>query len=110
MKVKDIYKDMITKVFIVINQDDESELNWIIESTNFEILPEEENYYFVKAFEVSKNDTKHCFIGIMTPERIAEIIIKLDSDKQTIAESIYDQQHTIIPAIASDCFGDYELF
>ncbi len=31
-------------------------------------------------------------------------------DFQTVAESIYDQEQTIIPAVASDCFGDYELF
>ncbi len=110
MKLSDIYKDRITKVFIVTEQDDENELIWTIEATDFAIIPEEENYYFVKAFEVSENNKAACYIGIMTPERTAEIVIKQNSDGQTEVESIYDQEKSIIPSIASECFGDYELF
>ena len=110
MKLSDIYKDRITKVFIVTEQDDENELNWTIEATDFEFIPEEENYYIIKAFEVSENNKTDCYIGIMAPERIAEIVIKQNSVGQTEVESIYDQEKSIIPAIASDCFGDYELF
>jgi hypothetical protein len=51
-----------------------------------------------------------CFIGIITPERIAEIVVRRNANGQTSAESIYDQEQTIIPAVASDCFGVYELF
>ena len=40
----------------------------------------------------------------MTPERIAEVVIKQNSNGQTEIESIYDQEKSIIPAIASDCF------
>lgn len=110
IKLSDIYKDRNAKVFIVIEQDDDNELNWTVEATDFELIPEKENYYFVRAFEVSENEKTDCYIGIMTPERIAEIVIKQNSDGQIKVESIYDQQKTIIPAIASDCFGDYELF
>lgn len=110
MKLKDIYKERNTNVFIVTEQDDDNELNWTIEATDFELIPEEENYYFVKAFEIFENEKTNCYIGIMTPERIAEIVIKQDSNGQTKVESIYDQEKTIIPSIASECFGDYELF
>ena len=110
MKLKDIYKERNTNVFIVTEQDDDNELNCTIEATDFELIPEEENYYFVKAFEIFENEKTNCYIGIMTPERIAEIVIKQDSNGQTKVESIYDQEKTIIPSIASECFGDYELF
>ena len=110
MKLKDIYKERNTNVFIVTEQDDDNELNWTIESTDFELIPEEENYYFVKAFEISENEKTDCYIGIMTPERIAEIVIKQGSNGQTKVESIYDQVKSIIPSIASECFGDYELY
>ena len=110
MKLSDIYKDGLTKVFIVIEQDDDNELNWTVEPTDYELIPEEENYYFVKAYEVSQNGKTDCYIGVMTPERIAEVVIKQNSNGQTEIESIYDQEKSIIPAIASDCFGDYELF
>ena len=110
MKLRDIYKDGLTKVFIVTEQDDGNELNWTVEPTDYELIPEEENYYFVKAYEVSQNGKTDCYIGVMTPERIAEVVIKQNSNGQTEIESIYDQEKSIIPAIASDCFGDYELF
>ena len=110
MKLRDIYKDRNTNVFIVIEQDDENELNWTVKPTDFELIPEEENYYIVKAYEVSQNGKTDCYIGIITPERIAEVVIKQNLTGQTEIESIYDQKKSIIPAIASDCFGDYELF
>ena len=110
MKLRDIYKDGLTKVFIVTEQDDDNELNWTVEPTDYELIPEEENYYFVKAYEVSQNGKTDCYIGVMTPDRIAEVVIKQNSNGQTEIESIYDQEKSIIPAIASDCFGDYELF
>lgn len=110
MKLKDIYREKNIKIFIVTEQDDENELNWTIEPTDFKLIPEEENYYFVKAFEISENEKIDCYIGIMTPERIAEIIIKQNSNGQTTVENIYEQERSIIPSVASECFGDYELF
>ncbi|UOK42201.1 MULTISPECIES: tetratricopeptide repeat protein [Flavobacterium] len=110
MKLKNIFSDKQTKVFIVTNQDDENELNWIIEPTDFELIPEEENTYFVKAVEVSEKNITNCYLGISTPERIAETVIKKNIIGQTKAINIYDQEKTIIPSIASECFGDYELF
>jgi tetratricopeptide (TPR) repeat protein len=110
MKLKDIFTDNRTKVFVVTNQDEEDELNWTIEPTDFDLLPEEENIYYVKAYQVSADSTYDCYLGIMTPERIAETVVKRKPSGQIVAESIYDQEQTIIPAVASDCFGDYELF
>ncbi len=110
MKLKDIFSDRNTSVFVVTNQDEEDELNWTIEPTDFDLLPQEENIYFAKALHVSAVNTSECYIGIMTPERIAETVVKRQPNGQVVAESIYDQEQTIIPAVASDCFGDYELF
>lgn len=110
MKLKDIFSDNKTSVFVVTNQDDEDELNWTIEPTDFDLLPEEENIYYVKAFQVSADSTSDCYLGIMTPERIAETVVKREPSGLIVTESIYDQEQTIIPAVASDCFGDYELF
>lgn len=110
MKLKDIFSDNKASVFVVTNQDDEDELNWTIEPIDFDLLPEEENIYYVKAFQVSADSTYECYIGIMTPERIAETVVKRDPSGQIVAENIYDQDQTIIPAVASDCFGDYQLF
>jgi hypothetical protein len=110
MKLKDIFSENKASVFVVTNQDDEDELNWTIEPTDFDLLPEEENIYYVKAFQVSADSTYECYIGIMTTERIAETVVKRDPSGQIVAENICDQDQTIIPAVASDCFGDYQLF
>lgn len=110
MKLKDIFTDNKTKVFVVTSQDEENELYWTIEPTDFDLLPEEENIYYVKAYQVSADYTYDCYLGIMTPERIAETVVKREPSGQIVAESIFDQKQTIIPAIASDCFGAYELF
>ena len=110
MKIRDIFTDIKTRVFVVTNQDDEDELNWTIEPTDFDLLPEEENIYYVRAYQVSTDSTSDCYVGIMTPERIAETVVKRTQNGQIVAESIYDQEQQTIPAVASDCYGDYELF
>ena len=110
MKLKDIYTDSKTKIFVVTNQDDEDELNWIIKPTKFELLPEDEGIFFVKALQVFADTMIDCYLGIMTPERIAETVVFIASNGQTVTKSIDDIEQTIIPAVASDCFGDYELY
>lgn len=110
MKLNDIFTDLTTSVFVVTHQSDDNELNWSIEPTDFDLLPEEEGIYFVKALQVSTDATIDCYIGIMIPERIAETVIKRHPNGQIVVESIYDQEQTVIPAVASDCFGNYELY
>lgn len=110
MKLKDIFSNNKARVFVVTDDDNENELNWTIEPTNFDFLPEEDNIYYVKALQVSEDVTSDCYLGIITPERIAETVVKKKSNGKIIVESIYDQEKSVIPAVASECFGDYELF
>jgi tetratricopeptide (TPR) repeat protein len=109
MKVQDIFTDNKTNVFVIADGNSNNQLEWTIEPTDYKLIPEEENNYFVRAHEVSADKTQDCFISITTPERIAETVIKLTNGK-VMVESIYDQTNSIVPAIASECFGDYELF
>ena len=110
MKVKDIFADSKVKIFVVTNHNDENELNWEIEPTDFELIPDDANIYFVKALQVTSDSATDCFLEIVTPERIAETVIKKTASGKTVAESIYDIENTVIAAVASDCFGDYELY
>jgi tetratricopeptide (TPR) repeat protein len=110
MKLKDIFSDLTTKIFKVTNDDNENELLWTIKPTNFQLIPDDEAHYFVKAFQTLPKSTVDCFINISTPERIADFVLKLNSDGQTKIEYIYEQENSVISAVASDCFGDYELF
>ncbi len=102
--------DTNTCVFAVTNSDNGDELEWSIEPTDFVLLPEEEDSYIVKAKQIYRDRSVDCFLAIMTPERIAETVIKLNKDGNVVAESIYEQENSVIPAVASDCFGDYTLF
>jgi len=110
MKLKDIFKDRTTNIFVVTEDDYDNELNWTIEPTKHELIPAEENHYFVKAFEVSQSSIAECYMGIMTPERVIQFVIKEDENGQAYVESIYHQENSIIPAIACDFSGYYGIY
>ncbi|MCM5530264.1 M48 family metallopeptidase [Parasegetibacter sp. NRK P23] len=110
MKIKDIYSDIKTRIFVVLNQDDDNILDWVIEPTSLELLPEDENTYFVKAFQVSADATVDCYLSILTPERVAETVVKMNSNGNLVVENWCEQNQSVIPAVASDCFGNYDLY
>jgi hypothetical protein len=110
MKLREIFDAKIATIFLVVDGSTDNELDWTIEPSDHELIPDDENLYFVKAKQVSTDNTLYCYIGIVTPERIAETIIKKDSNGQIVCESIYDQKQSVMPAVASECFGDYNLF
>lgn len=110
MKLKDIFSDLTTKIFKVTNDENDNELLWTIKPTTLQLIPDGEEHYFVKALQTFPNSTIDCFINISTPERIADFVLKLNSDGQTIIENIYEQENTVIATIASECTGDYELY
>jgi tetratricopeptide (TPR) repeat protein len=110
MQVQDINQDgQATKIFTVTDSENENPLKWTIEPTKLEIIPEEEGHYIVIAKQVYADKTVDCFLNIMTPERISEMVLKIKNGMVS-AESKYDQESSVIPAIASDCFGVYELY
>lgn len=111
MKLNEIFAHPQTKIFMATNfYEVADEADLLIEPTDFELLPDDANYYFAKAFQVFENSVADCYIGIITPERIAETVVLKKADGNISVESIYDQEQSVIPAVASDCFGDYELF
>jgi len=94
----------------VTNQEDENQLNWSIKPTELESLPNNENLYLVKAFEFLKHKTIQCYLIIATPERIVETAIVPTPEGNPSVKSIYEIENKIIPAIASECYGNYELY
>ena len=110
MNIRDIYKAPDTKVFIITESDYDNELNWVIEKTDHELIPEGENYYLVKAFEVTRAEIKDCYLGVSIPERFADIVVKLNARGEAVVEYISQQANSIIPAIAHDAAGYYELY
>jgi len=111
MKVRDLFdKRLSAKIYNVTDEDNDDVLKWKIEPTDLELIPDEEGHYIVIAKQTLKDRTVDCYIDLITPERIPENVIKLDTKGKVIVESIYDLGNTVIPAVASDCFGIYELY
>jgi tetratricopeptide (TPR) repeat protein len=110
MKLRDIYKDKKTNVFKVINHDSDNELDYEIEATEYEIIPEVEGLYIVKALEVKTNKITECYMDMIIPERISDNVIKKGLLGKVKISEYYPYEGIMIPAIASDCYGVYDLY
>lgn len=110
MKLKDIFNHRKVNIFEVTADDYDNELNWTIEPTDYELIPAQENHYFVKAIEVSENSTAECYMEIKTPERVTGFIVKENANGLPYVGNIYHQENTIIPAIACDFPGFYDIY
>jgi tetratricopeptide (TPR) repeat protein len=114
MQIKDIFSDKnSTKIFYITNSNSDNIIDWTIEPTDLELIPNEEGYFIVAAKQVYADKTIDCFIDMTTIERITDHVFRL-VDGKIIGELFYEysrkHQNSIIPAIASDCFGIYELY
>ncbi|WP_312075879.1 hypothetical protein [Chryseobacterium sp.] len=105
MIVKDIFKDDSVKIFEIISEEDDNILNWKIKPTNLEIIPNDEGFYFVKAFDNNQSS----YLSIVTPERVTEIVLRRGKVDEITIENI-EIEHPCIPLVASESFGNYELY
>jgi tetratricopeptide (TPR) repeat protein len=110
MKLKDVFKDKITKIFKVVNEDFENELEFEIIPTELETIPDDGEYYIIRALEVRGNTVKECFMDMTTPERISDIVIKKGLLGNIKISEYHNYEGIVIPAVASNCFGVYDLY
>lgn len=110
MKLKDIFKDKVTKIFRVVNQDFDNELDFEILPTELETIPDEGGYFILRALEVRKQKVSECFMDMTTTERIPDIVIRKGLLGNIKISEYYNYEGVVIPAIASDCFGVYDLY
>lgn len=110
MRVCDITLTEKTKVFIITETEDESILNWLIVPTNLETLPNEDNLYLVKGIDTDNKEENNCYLSISSPERIVDSIIVIDINNQISVVDFSEQDRQTIPAIVSECYGNYELY
>lgn len=97
------------KIFKVENSNG-SLLQWAITPTELKIIPHSEAHFLVIADIIDKNKSKSKgYINLNTPERIADYVI-YDLDNPKVC-GIYDlKEKEVIPSVASDCFGLYEMY
>jgi tetratricopeptide (TPR) repeat protein len=118
MKLNEIFQNTDCKIYKVINfYDAENIENWLLEQTKYQLIPDPNDtddydaYFIVRGFIVSTNKIEDCFIDVCIPERISEFAFRL-IDNELVIDNIYDNDKNLktIPAMASECFGDYGLY
>lgn len=109
MKLKEIFKNTSVNIFTATSQGSDNELDWDIEPSDFELIPDMEGIFYVRAIDAS-NPAEVLYTQIITPERVAEQVIRQDENGNPVIESFYEQLNTIIPALGAECFGNYELY
>lgn len=109
MNIKKALRTTTCNIFKVAKFNEKATL-WDLKSTNMELIPEDENLYVVRGLLSLKGKIKECLIDITTPERISENLFFLNFFGQLIHIDNYSTEFNAIPKIASNCFGDYELY
>lgn len=116
MTIDEIFTDKETKIFRVTNFYETEEIaDWQIEKTPFHIIPDPAitdmygDFLIVKGFLIQGDKTENCFIDVCLPERISEFIFRMINNVVVI-DNAYEKNLKAIPAMASDCYGDYELY
>jgi tetratricopeptide (TPR) repeat protein len=116
MKLNEIFQNNDCKIFKVINFHEPGEQeNWLLEETSYQLIPESNEdlwdaLFVVKAFLIENGSViEECFVDVCIPERISEFAFRNKNNNFTI-ENIIEHNLQTIPAVASDQFGDYELY
>jgi tetratricopeptide (TPR) repeat protein len=116
MELNEIFKNQDCLIYRVINFFDVEKMEeWILEETKYQLIPDPNDatnyvgYFVVRGFIVNANIIESCFIDVCIPERISEFAIRL-LNNELVIDNIYDKGIKTIPAMASECFGDYELY
>ena len=97
-------------IYEILNSESENPIEWTIKPTTLQIIPKGEGHYLVKAYRIEKTGIYNsAYINVSTPERIVDFVIyNLEKPKFSYAYGSIDIE--VIPAIASDCFGSYEVY
>jgi len=97
-------------IFTILDSDDENPIEWKIKPTSLQIIPNGEGNYLVKGFIIDKTGAyKHAYVNVSTPERIVDFVL-FDIKNPQYAYAYGSRDLEVIPAVASDCFGSYEVY
>ncbi|WP_441803764.1 tetratricopeptide repeat protein [Leeuwenhoekiella sp. W20_SRS_FM14] len=97
-------------VFEILNSDNDNPIEWEIKPTTLQLIPNGEGHYLTKAYRIEKNGLyKSAYINVSTPERIIDFVI-YDLKKPSYSYAYNSINIEVIPAVASDCFGSYEVY
>ena len=97
-------------IFEILNSDNDNPLEWEIKPTTLQLIPNGQGHYLTKAYRIEKNGVyKFAYVDVNTPERIIDYVI-YDLKKPSYSYAYDSINIEVIPAVASDCFGSYEVY
>ena len=99
------------QIFRVLNSDNKNILNCLIEPTQLKLIPDlVDDYFIVKSILIKSDKSEQiCYMDMITPERVSEHII-IGLDKPIVNRYYRLKNIDVLPLVASDCFGLYELY
>ena len=105
----DMFSRPDVSVFKVMNFfEAEDPAEYLLMPTAFELIPDEDDdsarFYFIKALQVFADKTVPCYMSMDTDERLTEYVVK-KTETGIVLEEMDGQEHSVIPAIASDRYG-----
>src|SRR6218665_1155413 len=115
MKLNEIFQNSACPIYKVINfYDAEKMEDWIVEETDYQLIPESNDelydaYFVVKGFLIEGSHIEKCFIDVCIPERISEFVFR-NKNGNLIIENIVENNLQTIPSVASEQYGDPELY
>lgn len=111
MRLKDIPPQTDINIFEVVKSKSDNPLDWKIKPTKEILIPYTDAHFIVKAKMIdSDKNVSDCFINLILPERIADFVIYSDTNGLKYS-AIYELKGIdVIPAVASEAYGDYELY
>jgi tetratricopeptide (TPR) repeat protein len=112
MRIKDINANKIDAyIFDIVEEKTDNPLDWKIESRFDKLIPDTEAHCIVRAKMIDSNKTvSDCFVNISLPERIVDFVI-YENENGLVFKQTYELENTdVIPAIASEAYGVYELY
>ncbi|MBN1150461.1 hypothetical protein JXA84_04480 [candidate division WOR-3 bacterium] len=112
MKIIDVVsKHTDIFLFKVVKNNSESPLDWEITAMTDKLIPNAEIQCIARVKMIdSHNNVSDCLVNISLPERIIDYVI-YKSDRGFEYKEIYSLVDSeVIPAIASDAYGDYNIY
>jgi len=111
MKIKNIVDNNETVLFEVVQEKSDNPLKWKIKPTTEKLIPNTDGHFIVRAKMISNDrNVQDCFIDLSLPERISDFIIYQTDNGLEFTESYKLNDKEVIPVIASECYGVYELY
>ncbi len=111
-RIKDlVLKETDIYLFDVVKEESDNPIDWLIKPRTEKLIPDTEAHCIVRAKMIDSDKTMtDCFINISLPERIVDFVIFM-TDKGLDFKQLYELTgQDVIPAIASEAYGVYELY